>query len=123
MDILRGKQDRSPWNKWVDTLGLNYTAPVDYELEGIFKPGFHNYLQKVFGLSDRRQWHDEEALMRVMDMQYGKSQSMKATASHYLKSMAQQGLIDDPLSWKKHFNIGDPNNYLNTFASALNRKP
>ena len=126
MDILRERQDRSPWNKWIDNLRLNYTAPVDYELAKIFKPGFNNYLQKSFGIGNKPFRANEEALMRVMDVQYGKSQDEPIQASLYLHQMADQGLINKPSAWLKHFadlREDDPNNYLNTFATALDEYP
>ena len=123
MDLLRERQDRSLFNRTLDFLGHTYTAPVDYDLEKIFNPGWDNTLSKVFGLSGKRRKNDEEALMRVMDLMYGKSDFYKGKARAWLNEMGHKGLIANPDSWRRHFVIGDPNNFLNTFDPILNRNP
>jgi len=124
MDLARERQDRSLWRKGTDFLGQMYSAPLDYELQDIFNPGWDKYPSKFFGLTESRKQDDEEAFIRVLDMLYGKSKSYPPKALRFLKgTMAAQGLIDDPESWRDHFLEGDPNNYLNKFEAYLSGNP
>lgn len=124
MDLARERQDRSLWRKGTDFLGRMYSSPLDYELQDIFNPGWDKYPSKFFGLTESRKTSDEEAFIRVLDMLYGKSKSYRPKALRFLKgTMAAQGLIDDPESWRDHFLEGDPNNYLNKFEAYLSGNP
>jgi len=123
LDLVRERQDRSPWRKGTDFFGQMYSAPIDYELQNIFNPGWGENPSKFFGLTNPRKDNDEEALLRVMDMMYGKSQRSRSIPFNYLNAMSSQGLIDDPYSWKDHFVRDDPNNVLNKFEAYLKGKP
>ena len=124
MDILRDKQYRSPLNKTLDFLGTTLTAPIDYKLQSIFNPSkVEGALSKIFGLSESRKYHDEEALLRVLDTRYGLSDTYPTRAASYLRGMARRGLINDPSSWNYKFIEGDPNNILAEIKSSLEGNP
>ena len=122
-DALREKSDRSLFHKTKDFLGQTYTAPLDFELEDIFSPGWDNKLSNVFGITGSTKYNNEEAFLRVLDIIHGKSETYPEQAKSYLDSMARNRLIDPPSSWADKFIVGDTNSILHKIQVLLEANP